>query len=331
MEEKLYYEITEIPYKRISRDRVLTGYSRLDYAIKGIETGITLLVGNTNSGKSTFIQGLLAQTINQGRKAWIFSGEHTASSFLQLLYHQNSKPKDYMPVGFKDIDGNDTNIVDWYITPEKEKELNAKFKNNIFFYSNKAKRDIDNILKSMELARKQDKVSVFFVDNLISIDNIDSNVFAEQTRITEKLRTFALNNEVTIILVAHQRKISDRGFRIDIQDVAGSQNISNKAYNVLALYRTDMLSKDRDDYKILERDLLKSGFDLKQCDSVVEVLKTKGNGNALVGLKYNAETKTYTQSEILTKTKADEIFKQRAVQTDMTLIPIPDDEVNDIF
>ena len=49
-----YYGIEQIPYERKSIERILTGFKDLDYDIKGLEVGITLLVANTNSGKSTF-------------------------------------------------------------------------------------------------------------------------------------------------------------------------------------------------------------------------------------------------------------------------------------
>lgn len=305
-----YYDIGQVPYKRESRERILTGFNDLDYYTKGFQVGITLLVANTNAGKSTFVQGVLAKAIEQGYKAWVFSGEHTADSFLQLLYHQNSTKKDYVPIVYKNWKGEDTNIVDWYITEEKEEQLRKKFADNIFIYSNKAKRDIDTMIDSMKDCYKNKGARFFLVDNMISIDNISSNVFAEQTRITEKIRNFALNNKVFVLLVAHQRKNAERGgFLIDIQDVAGSQNISNKAYNVIAQYRTDMLSQESKDYERLKAEMAKCGFDLTKCDGVLQALKTKGNGGGFVGLKYDSETLTYRQADKISKTQADNIYK----------------------
>lgn len=328
-----YYNISEVPYERKSVERVLTGFNDLDYFTKGMEVGVTLLVANTNAGKSTFVQGVLSKAIEQGYKAWVFSGEHTAQSFLQLIYHQNCEKKDYLPIAYKDYKGQDTNIADWYITEEKEKEIRAKFDGNLFIYSNKAKRDIDTMIDSMKECHEQEGVRFFLVDNLISIDNISSNVFAEQTRITEAIRTFALNYKVIVLLVAHQRKIAERGFLIDIQDVAGSQNISNKAYNVIAQYRTDMLNKDSKDYETLTRELAKCGFDIEKCNGVLSVIKTKGNANGYVGIVYDSETKTYKQAPKISQTEADKIFKVRSKQRSIELTPInTDDELfGDIF
>lgn len=306
-----YYNISEVPYERKSVERILTGLNDLDYFTKGLEVGVTLLVANTNAGKSTFVQGVLSKAIEQGYKSWVFSGEHTAQSFLQLIYHQNSSKKDYVPIAYKNWKGEDTNIADWYITEEREKEIRQKFDGNLFIYSNKAKRDIDTMIDSMVDCYKNHGTRFFLVDNLISIDNISSNVFAEQTAITEKIRTFALNHKVIVLLVAHQRKNEKGSFLIDIQDVAGSQNISNKAYNVIAQYRTDMLNKDSKDYESLTREMARCGFDITKCDGVLSVIKTKGNSNGYVGLIYDSETKTYRQADKISKTEADKIFKEK--------------------
>lgn len=311
---ELYYDIGSVPYERKSVERVLTGFNDLDYYTKGMEVGVTLLVANTNAGKSTFVQGVLARAIEQGYKSFVFSGEHTAQSFLQLIYHQNSTKKDYLPVTYKNWKGEDTNIADWYVTEKREEEIRKKFAGNLFIYSNKAPRDIDSMIASMLACHKEQGARFFLIDNLISIDNISSNVFAEQTRITEAIRTFALNYKVIVLLVAHQRKIAERGFLIDIQDVAGSQNISNKAYNVIAQYRTDMLNKTSKDYDIMAKELARCGFDIEKCDGVLSVIKTKGNSNGFVGLVYDAETKTYRQAEKISKTEADRIFKARVSQ-----------------
>lgn len=325
-----YYPISAIPYERKSVERILTGFNDLDYFTKGLEVGVTLLVANSNVGKSTFVQGVLARAIEQGYKCWAFSGEHTAQSFLQLLYHQNSSKKDYLPIAYKNWKGEDTNIVDWYITEEKENEIKAKFDGNLFIYSNKAKRDIDTMLDSMRDCYEKQGARFFIVDNMISIDNISSNVFAEQTAITEKIRTFALNYKVIVLLVAHQRKIERGSFLIDIQDVAGSQNISNKAYNVIAQYRTDMLNKESKDYETLRKELANNGFNIEQCDGVLSVIKTKGNKNGSVGIVYDKDSKTYSQAPKISKTEADKIFKSykdsgKQVGIELDMVEVEDD------
>lgn len=306
-EKRTYFSFGEIPYYRDAPFRILTGLPHLDFFIKGLEVGITLIVGNSNCGKSTLVQNLISAAIRQKQKLFYFAGEHTARTFKNLLYHQNSTPKDYRPVNFLDANGNATTIQDWYVTEEKEAELRALLDDNIYFYGNKSPRDIDSILQGMSDCHKETGCKLFFVDNLISIDNISSNVFSEQTAITEKIRQFALNTGSIIVLVAHQRKIERNAFRLDIADVAGSQNISNKAYNVLAVYRKDMIRKSATDIEPFIMQLADNGFNYDECDGFIEVLKTKGNGNGIVGIQYDAATKTYKEAPLIKEVKADEI------------------------
>ena len=319
-----YYNISDVPYERKSVERILTGFNDLDYFTKGLEVGVTLLVANTNAGKSTFVQGVISRAVEQGYKVFSFAGEHTAQSFLQLIYHQNSSKKDYLPIAYKNWKGEDTNIADWYITEEREREIKSKFDGNLFIYSNKAKRDIDTMIDAMISCHQEQGARFFVIDNMISIDNISSNVFAEQTAITEKIRTFALNYKVIVLLVAHQRKNEKGSFLIDIQDVAGSQNISNKAYNVISQYRVDMLNKESKDYETLTTELAKCGFNIDKCDGVLSVIKTKGNQNGYVGLTYDSETKTYKQAPKISQTEADKIFKVKGKQGSIELTPTDD-------
>ena len=58
-------------------------------------------------------------------------------------------------------------------------------------------------------------------------------------------------------------------------DVAGTQNISNKAYNIITLTRTDQLDKTNPEYDKLQEDCAKSGYDLKELDAVFLLYKNK--------------------------------------------------------
>jgi hypothetical protein len=46
--------------------------------------------------------------------------------------------------------------------------------------------------------------------------------------------------------------------------------------------------------------LLDNNYLLDDCDSIIEVLKTKGNKNGVVGLKYDPDLKTFREVKRLT-------------------------------
>ena len=81
--------IADVPYVRESTERVLTGFPDLDFFNKGIETGLTEIIGATNTGKSVLTASLISKAIDQHYKVGVFAGEHSLKTYKQLLFQQN--------------------------------------------------------------------------------------------------------------------------------------------------------------------------------------------------------------------------------------------------
>ena len=199
-------------------------------------------------------------------------------------------------------------VFDTFVKPEKAVLMDKLYGNKIFIYNNEVKRDITTLIKAMEEIRQKEKIRVFFLDNFMQIDMSTDNVFQEQTIVMERLRTFAINRKVHIHLVAHPKKIERFQTRLSLYDVAGSSNIVNKAYNIISILRVDSMQKDSKDYEKLQKELLNEKYNIEDVDTVLEVLKTKGERCGLVGLKYLREIKTYIESEKMT---TEEIEKEK--------------------
>lgn len=299
-QQQLYYKLGDYEYSTNSKERVLSGINRLDELIKGFEMGcITIWTGLTNSGKTTLMTMLTKQTIEQKEKVFYFNGEQTKDDFKNNLYKQ-SVNKDYISAKrYKQ-----TGIVDYFVDNAKAQELEDIYGENLFLYNNNMKRTIDFLLEAMNEVRTKYGVKVFILDNFMQIDTTSSDEYREQKDIMEKLRTFAVNNNVHIHLVAHPRKIDKLQTRITIYDVLGSSNLVNKAYNVISIIRTDNLNEDDYEYKRLEKLMLREGYDIAQSSSILEILKTKGERCGVVGLVYDPLTKTYKE-ESRTTTEED--------------------------
>jgi len=126
----------------------------------------------------------------------------------------------------------------------------------------------------------------------------------------EKLRTFAVNKNVHIHLVAHPRKTDKFQTRLTIYDVLGSSNLVNKAYNVISIIRMENINEDDNEYKRLEKLMVREGYDITESDSILEILKTKGERCGVVGLVYDKISKTYKeQIRIIT----DEDYKKAEI------------------
>lgn len=311
MEKKpLFYRLDDYKYTTVSKDRVLSKIRELDYNTKGFEMGcITIWTGFTNVGKTTVITMLAKNTIEQGERIFFFNGEQTKEDFKNNLYIQSAKPKDLIKKQYKN-----SCVFDAFVKAEKAVLLDKIYGNKVFIYNNEVKRDIDTLIKAMEEIRQKEKIRVFFLDNFMQIDMNTSNVFQEQTKVMEKLRTFAINRKVHIHLVAHPRKIERFQIRLSLYDIAGSSNIVNKAYNIISILRVDTIQKDSKDYEKLQKELLKEKYNIENVDTVLEVLKTKGERCGLVGLKYLKEIKTYTECEKMTTEEVEkEKFKKEGL------------------
>lgn len=309
----------DIPYDRVSKERVLTGYKDLDYFIKGIEVGLTELIGATNVGKSIFTSMLIKNAISQHYKVGVFASEHSLRDYKMIVMQQNAHKGEFELVPFIDANGNETNIADWYVTPEAEERISKEYNDNLYLYDvRKVERDVDTLCQWIVECVKSYGIRFFILDNFMEIENTNNNQFQEQTAIVTKIRNTALRYRLFIILVIHTNKAStEDGFRLNIKSAFGTSNATNKGYNVLALYRKDYIIVSKGQEKQLDKfkaDLAKAGFDYEKCDGFVEVLKTKGNGKGIVGLTYQADSQTFVQAEKVSKTEADHIYKKYSIQ-----------------
>lgn len=304
--KEMYYRLDDIKYTTVPKARTLSGIEELDYNTSGFEMGcITIWTGLTNAGKTTVMTMIAKKTIEQGERIFFFNGEQTKEDFKNNLYIQASSKKDLIRKQYRN-----SIVYDTFVKEEKARELEKIYGNKIYIYNNEVERDINSLLYAMEELRKEQKIRVFFLDNFMQIDIKSENVFQEQTNIMEKLRTFAVNKKVHIHLVAHPRKIERFQVRLSLYDIAGSSNLSNKAYNIISIMRMDKIKNDNKEKEKLERELLELNYDLNTIDTVLEIIKTKGQNHKsnLVALKYDRELRTFEPSR---KTNKDEIeFKK---------------------
>ncbi len=296
----LYYGICDYDYRTTSKSRVLSGINRLDELLKGFEMGcITIWTGLTNAGKTTVMTMLTKQTIQQGEKVFYFNGEQTKDDFKNNLYKQSVGKGGIRAERYKN-----TPIVDFFVKDEEARKLDEIYAGKLFIYNNKISRTIDFLEIAMKEVKTKYGVRVFFLDNFMQIETKSPDEYREQKEIMEKLRTFAINENVHIHLVAHPRKTDKFQTRLTIYDVLGSSNLVNKAYNVVSIARVDHLDEDNVEYKRLSKLMEREGYDITQSSSILEILKTKGERCGVVGLQYDPLTRTYKE-QLKTITEED--------------------------
>lgn len=302
----LYYMFGEYEYNTKSKERVLSGIDELDYLTKGFELGcITIWTGGTNAGKTTVMTMITKQTIQQEEKVFYFNGEQTKDDFKNNLYKQSVDRNDIYGKRYKD-----SCVYDYFVAEKEVERLNRLYGDSLIVYNNEAKRTIEFLLKAMEEVRVKYGVRTFMLDNFMQIDTKSNDEYREQKDIMEKLRTFAVNKNVHIHLVAHQKKTDKTNPRITIYDVLGSSNLVNKAYNVISIIRVDNLEEESPEHNRLKKAMFESRYDISQTSTILEILKTKGVGCGVVGLIYDDMTKTFTQQPKLMSERYEKLKRE---------------------
>lgn len=211
-------------------EKVKTGYHELDKRIGGLYMSeVTVLSGSNASGKSSYLNSLLLNIVQQNYKCALWSGEirsdilkawiqMVAAGHKHLAQSQYDEGRYYVPemVGQK--------IDEW---------LDGKF----YLYNNGYGTKVEQILHDMEILLKAG-VKIFALDNLMSLDidlfNGDKN--SKQKELILKIKDFAMANQVHVILVAHPRKVMSF---LRKNDISGTSDITNAVDNVFIMHRVN--------------------------------------------------------------------------------------------
>ena len=182
-----------------------------------------------NSGKSSWLNSLLLNIVQQGYKIALWSSELRADilkTWIQMVAAGRSRLNEskfeqgryYVP----DIVGN--KIDQW---------LDGKF----FIYNNGYGTKAEQILNDMQILLNAG-IKVFALDNLMSmdVDLFDGDKNAKQKELILRIKDFAMTNKVHIILVAHPRKVITF---LRKNDISGTGDITNAVDNVFIIHRVN--------------------------------------------------------------------------------------------
>lgn len=215
--------------------RIKTGFKELDKKLRGgFELGtLNVIAGWQGAGKSTLInQMVISESISQGYKVFLYSGELKATNALKWLRRTICDQ-----VHIQEIKAE---FGVYYKETEECKKLIKNWLNNKFYlYKNKRNLSLDTLIYHMEILAKRDNVKVFVIDNLIKLivtAGVQDELMA-QTIIVNKLKDFAEDNNVIVHLIAHCKKNGDRSKPPTIEDISGSANIGNLSDYVMCIHR----------------------------------------------------------------------------------------------
>lgn len=209
------------------------GLADVDKVLMRLFAGsLTVLFAKASAGKTSLINLLTAESINDGKSVFLYSQELSNALTSNWLL--------YSLAGRRNINSfvSKEGAPYYRVTPDARKEILKYYRDRLFLYRDGESIDIDDILKTAEVCVRRQGVSLVVLDNLtcISCKGCESDLM-RQTEIVRKCVNFALTFNVAVVLAAHSRKTNE-GLSMD--DVAGSSNISNLAGRVIGMERNEV-------------------------------------------------------------------------------------------
>lgn len=261
---------------------VKTGFGELDRSIVQLNMSeVTLLSGSNSSGKSSWLNTLLLNIIQQGVSTALWSGElrpDILKTWLQMVAagKNNLKQSAY---------GDGKYYVPNNVAERIDRWLDGKF----FLYNNEYGNTWEQIFHDMKELLKVG-VKVFALDNLFSlnIDLLEGDKNNKQKELILQIKEFAKKNQAHIILVAHPRKVMSF---LRKNDISGTSDLTNAVDNVFIIHRVN-------------NDFFRAGAEFfgqgeiqrfQGFGNVIEVAKNRMYGvvDLMVGMQYEIESRRF--------------------------------------
>jgi len=286
-------------------EKVKTGYYELDKRIGGLYMSeVTVLSGCNASGKSSWLNNVILNILEQNYKVALWSGELRAN-ILKTWIQMPAAGKSYLRQSMYD-EGR------YYVPDNIGEKIDEWMDGKFFLYNNKYGTQAEQILSDMDILAKAG-VKVFVLDNLMAmnIDLFDGDKNNKQKELVLKIKDFAMDRMVHVILVAHPRKTT--AF-LRKADISGTGDISNAVDNVFIMHRTneDFIHAITEFYNATV------ASNLREFGNVLAVEKNRlfGVADYMCGFHYEAESRRFKN------TMEENIhygWEQRGVQTTMPL------------
>jgi hypothetical protein len=263
-------------------EHVKTGFTELDRSIIGLYMSeVTILSGSNASGKSSWLNTLLLNIINQGTKAALWSGE-LRPDVLKAWLQMTAAGKNNLRVSSYG-DGK------FFVPTNIGEKIDAWMDGRFVLYNNEYGAKWEQIFHDMELLLKAG-VKVFALDNLFSldIDILEGDKNSKQRELILQIKEFAKKNQVHIILVAHPRKVTTF---LRKNDISGSSDLQNAVDKIFIIHRVN-------------NDFFRAGAEFfgqseiqrfQGFGNVVEVCKERMYGivDMMVGMHYEIESRRF--------------------------------------
>lgn len=255
--ESMFLDASSI--KRVDLNSGLeTGFSDLDRALNGLVFGsLTILTGEPSSGKSTLLNQIIAQNIQNGHRCLLYSGELTGFNVLQWFMRTVANIEDLKefssPVG-KYYD----------VTSHGEDCIRKWIENKLYIFSEEASASISNLVNTIEFLARTKNLKLVVLDNLMTVENGNLEEYDKQKTLVKKLKAIAKKYRICVILVAHPKKKLNGEKKYHMHDVSGASEVVNLADYELLLTRDISVDSNGERIDITKIGVLKNRITGKQ-------------------------------------------------------------------
>lgn len=211
-------------------EKVKTGFTQIDKNIVGLYMSeVSVLSGSNSSGKSSWLNSLLMNIIQQDYKVALWSGElrpDILKTWIQMV-----------AAGEKNIRESQFDKGKYYVPNHISEKIDSWLDGKLFLYNNDYGAVWKQIFHDMTELLKVN-VKVFVLDNLFSldIDLFEGDKNNKQKELILQIKDFAKRHQVHIILVAHPRKVMSF---LRKNDISGTSDITNAVDNVFIIHRVN--------------------------------------------------------------------------------------------
>ena len=225
--------------------------------------------GNNGSAKSTLLNQIAINAVNQGFKVAIYSGELRGKKMKRWLLFQAAGKQYNKKSNYNDYD---------YYTPNNVKEKIVEWlQGKLYNYNTKYSHNIEQVCLEVEKLVKEQQIDMLLMDNLscLDIDELEGGINEQQKAAIKMLLRLTERLEIATHLVIHPKK-SEMYLRKN--DISGAKTLTDLADNVLFVHRwnqdTQKAAKEFMPQKVYE-ELCISG-----ATNIVEVIKQREFGEA---------------------------------------------------
>lgn len=288
-------DISEIETTDISKlDRVETGNNAIDMAMGGyLFPSLNVWSGQRAAGKSTMLYQTLIPALEKDYNVFIYTGELDAGMFKLWFYNQIATER-HLEAKVDHI----RRKQNYRVNDTAIKAIDEWIKGKIWVFDNRIGNDKDEIISRMKEAYKRYNCKLFVLDNLTVMRSKGiENKYEAQSELTDELRQFAINTNSCVNLVVHPRKGNNKMF--DNDDVGGSGDITNLAFNVVYVRRVE---KEDDLTETELKEASETG--LSSVNSIVQVTKNRVFGETSKSyMAYDPRSKRFYNNSSYIATK----------------------------